>query len=67
MARARLAARFDASHSLNRPPVPVNRSAKNSTTSDHTIQMPAHTCTAHVSVVPNVTAAMLCASDWPAN
>lgn len=56
MARALCAARF-----LARDPLIL--SAKNRIASDHASQMIAHVHTAHVSVVPNVEAAMLCASD----
>lgn len=59
MARADLAASFDARD-------PLNRSAMNRTASDHASQMIAHVHTAHVAVVPNVDSAMLCASDMPA-
>ncbi|HEY5947049.1 MAG TPA: hypothetical protein VIV40_16210, partial [Kofleriaceae bacterium] len=60
MGRTTELARFDARD-------PLIRSATNSTPSDHTSQMIAHVHTAHVSVVPNVLSAMLCASDMPAD
>ena len=45
---------------------PLTRSATNSTASDHASHTIAHVHTAHGAVVPNVAAAMLCASDAPA-
>ena len=52
---------LDAARFLARDP--LTRSAMNKIASDHTSQMIAHVHTAQVSVVPNVDAAMLCASD----
>ena len=60
MAGAELAALRDARD-------PLIRSATNSTASDQPSQTIAHVHTAHVSVVPNVLSAMLCASDMPAS